>query len=284
LLHSERGFLATIVLMAIAVAVLMVTPFLAAASTNLNSSRIVNALALHQYSADSGIEHAMWRLKYEAGFSDSFSTESPSLEYSINVNGIDVPIRVTKVNPPLPLEESTDPESQPEGARLYVQKSVSPSVVESGVETFFTYTIFIENIGTAVVHLQEIGDLLPPSFSYVSLSSSGSTSTEPIVNIVNGQEELTWLFAAPNPKIETGETQTQSFQAVATLQDGTYYNKGWVVATPDSIGEISSGSTAPIQVGVKRFDIEATGGKVAIKANVKLNDSNELSVLSWQIE
>ena len=82
--------------MAIAVAILMVTPFLAAASTNLNSSRIVNTLVLHQYSADSGVEHAIWRLAYEPGLADSLTVDDPTAQYSVAVNDTNVLITVTR--------------------------------------------------------------------------------------------------------------------------------------------------------------------------------------------
>jgi len=49
------------------------------------------------YSADSGIDHACWRLLYESGFTESMTEQNPTEEYSVNLNGKDISIVVTRI-------------------------------------------------------------------------------------------------------------------------------------------------------------------------------------------
>jgi len=48
-------------------------------------------------SADSGIDHASWRLLYESGFTESMTEQNPTEEYSVNLNGEDISIVVTRI-------------------------------------------------------------------------------------------------------------------------------------------------------------------------------------------
>jgi len=53
---------------------------------------------IHEFScADSGIDHACWRLLYESGFVESLTEAHPTEEYSVNLNGKDVSIVVTRI-------------------------------------------------------------------------------------------------------------------------------------------------------------------------------------------
>jgi len=49
------------------------------------------------WSADSGIDHACWRLLYESSFVESLTEAHPTEEYSVNLNGKDVSIVVTRI-------------------------------------------------------------------------------------------------------------------------------------------------------------------------------------------
>ncbi len=73
-------------------------PLLAHMSTGLNVSRIHEKRMVEQYSCDSAIEHAMWRLIYDSQFVKSMTTEDPSADYLININGMDVPITATRLS------------------------------------------------------------------------------------------------------------------------------------------------------------------------------------------
>jgi len=53
---------------------------------------------VEQYSGDSAIEHAIWRLLYDPEFVESMTPESPSAQDSININGMEVPVTVTRLS------------------------------------------------------------------------------------------------------------------------------------------------------------------------------------------
>jgi hypothetical protein len=97
LLTDERGQALVIVLCFLAIGGLTIATLLTFMSTGLKAIQIHSEKAVQQYSADSGIDHACWRLLYEPGFAGSMTPQNPSVSYSININGRDVPVTVTKL-------------------------------------------------------------------------------------------------------------------------------------------------------------------------------------------
>lgn len=284
-MKDEKGQILPLALAAMTLGILMVIPFLQYATTAVRGSGQYQEMAAAQYSADSGAEHAMWRIAYEDGFVDTLTEENPTVQYTLTVNGMEVPTTVTMML----AEPPPDPGGGGDGEqswRVDVDKSVEPVSAPLGEPTTFTYTIYIENTGTSTVHLEGIGDLLPEGFEYVPLSSSGVTTAEPAVEYVEGRQELTWSFSSPLPSIGAGETATQVFQATATLvEGGIYWNEAWVIASPDSIEQIESGSSSPVGGGCSPYvyDITSSAGGREIRARVEPVDS-EVAILSWQAE
>lgn len=97
LVTNEKGQALVAILGFLVIGGLTIAPLLAHMSTGLNASQIHKEKMTGFYSADSGIEHASWRLLYESGFAESMTPEDPSVEYSINTNGTDVSITVTRL-------------------------------------------------------------------------------------------------------------------------------------------------------------------------------------------
>ena len=62
MMNSEKGEALPLALLALAVGMLIVTPFLGHVSTSLTGSRIYNQAISEQYSADAGVEYAIWQL------------------------------------------------------------------------------------------------------------------------------------------------------------------------------------------------------------------------------
>lgn len=98
LLRNERGQALILVLGFLAIGGLTITPLLVHMDGGLNATRIHRQKAVHFSSADAGIEHASWRLLHESGFFESMTPENPTVEYTINVNGEDVLIKVTRLS------------------------------------------------------------------------------------------------------------------------------------------------------------------------------------------
>jgi Tfp pilus assembly protein PilX len=91
----ESGQALVLALLALALAVLLVTGFLYFASTSQRATVAAEDQTADRYSADAGVEHAIWRLENEPGF-PSAGGEA----YSISINGQTVLISVTQVLTP----------------------------------------------------------------------------------------------------------------------------------------------------------------------------------------
>jgi uncharacterized repeat protein (TIGR01451 family) len=228
----ERGQALPLALIALALVALTSAPLLSQVSTGLMATRVGEGLVVERYSADAGVEHALWRLVYEVGFAESLTAQNPTAEYSIEANGGTVNIRVTKLGA-----------TSPTGAPVGVSKAVFPDSAPGGQETTFTYTIYIENLSLGQQDIHSIGDLLPLGFSYVAGSSSGVTTDDPQIQIHDGSEQLRWKLD-PFVPISSGEVREQVFQATATLEGGIYLNEAWVKVT--GYAKVYSGATAPV--------------------------------------
>lgn len=186
------------------------------------SSRVYDSRMTGHYSASSGIEYAIWQVVSDPTFDDDLTPDNPSKETVVESSGESVTITVTKI--------FSDADLQ--GQAVVIAKTVDPATAPVDTLTTFTYTISITNEGSDTVRLKEITDYLPPHFSYVAGSTGGDlTSMDPTIDYGAGGEQcgdcpdqLQWDFA---PKIDIGaeETKVLTFQATATLSDGTYYNQ-----------------------------------------------------------
>jgi type II secretory pathway component PulK len=97
--NSERGQALVMVLLALTLGVLLVAGFLYYASTSQLATRAARDQTANRYSADAGVEHAIWRLTNEANFTQTVTTSSPVV-YNITINGQTVVITVTRVLTP----------------------------------------------------------------------------------------------------------------------------------------------------------------------------------------
>lgn len=93
--QDESGQALVMALLALALGVLLVSVFLFYASTSQRAIQAVEEQTVDRYSADAGVEHAIWRLENEPGF-PAAGGES----YTISINGQPVVITVTQVLTP----------------------------------------------------------------------------------------------------------------------------------------------------------------------------------------
>lgn len=282
-MNSEKGQALPLALLALAVGMLVISPFMRHASISLISSQTYGQAMTEQYSADAGVEHAIWRVKYEPGFAESLTADDPTEDYLITVNYITENIEVTLLENEPPI--GPPPTEGTQAWRIEIAKSVEPDSAPLGELATFTYTIYIDNVGTSTVHLYEISDLLPIDFSYEMGSSSGVTTTNPTIELQEEQEMLTWAFSPPYPTVNSGETATQVFQATAILEEvDIYWNQAWVTGDPDSIDTVGTGSCAPVGGNsLLTYQIVSNGGGTTIRADVNIGDSG-VYITSWEIE
>jgi len=97
--RDESGQAVVIALVALALGILLVSGFLYYVSTSQRASRGAREQTVDRYSADSGVEHAIWRLTHEPGFTQTLESGAP-VTYTIDINGQTVAITVTRVLTP----------------------------------------------------------------------------------------------------------------------------------------------------------------------------------------
>jgi len=98
-IHNQNGQAIVLVLLALMLAVLLVTGFLYFSSTSQRAVSAAREQTASRYSADAGVEHAIWRLTNEAGFTQTVALNSP-VTYTITINGQTVVITVTGILTP----------------------------------------------------------------------------------------------------------------------------------------------------------------------------------------
>jgi type II secretory pathway component PulK len=96
---GESGQAVVIALVALALGILLVAGFLYYVTTSQRASQAAQEQTVAHYSTDAGIEHAIWRLVHEAGFTTTLESGDP-VTYTIDINGQTVAITVTQVLTP----------------------------------------------------------------------------------------------------------------------------------------------------------------------------------------
>jgi len=102
--NSEKGQVLPLVLAALAIGSVVITPFLTHASTSLIGSRTYGQAIAEQYTADAGVEHAIWRLT-NGGLANELSSPGDSTTYQLSetINNIAPSITVTRINSSSPI-------------------------------------------------------------------------------------------------------------------------------------------------------------------------------------
>jgi flagellar basal body-associated protein FliL len=96
---GESGQAVVIALVALAIGILLVAGFLYFVTTSQRASQAAQEQAIDRYSTDAGVEHAIWRLTHEPGFTTTLESGDPAT-YTIDINGQTVAITVTRVLTP----------------------------------------------------------------------------------------------------------------------------------------------------------------------------------------
>lgn len=145
------------------------------------------------------------------------------------------------------------------GANVHVSKQVSPTTAPANTPATYNYTIVVQNLGTVMLNVSRVRDLLPLGFLYGAGSTSGDIAQEdPNTTNFQGRQRLDWNFV-PRLQIYPGETRTLSFEAEATVEPGRYWNDVWTDL--DELAEsVYTWPTAMIEtMGV--FEASATNGE-----------------------
>ena len=83
MLNNEKGQALPLVLIALTIGTMVVTPFVTHAGTGVLASRLFGQAINEQYSCDSGVEHGIWRLT-DDGLADTLTSPGDSISYSLS--------------------------------------------------------------------------------------------------------------------------------------------------------------------------------------------------------
>jgi hypothetical protein len=135
-INDSRGQVLPLALAALALGALLVSPFLVDASVNLLASRRIDSAIKDYYSADAGVEWALWLLKGDSELTDSASyTEAPLQPTPPAVNGSPFPTTEIRRVAGADLSETISPDWQSGGgAKCYDFTSTESGLVFAVVD------------------------------------------------------------------------------------------------------------------------------------------------------
>ncbi len=283
---GQRGSALILVLIALALGSLIITPTLNYVSTGLLETRVSEEMLLDLYSADAAVEYSLWQLKYDVdGLADQLNPENPSSNTTITVNGVDISITTeisqsfqddTGVFPVLPSES---------GIHLAVALQIlTPSWTSSGQIAYLTHVVYIYNYGTSAAHLKTLSQQLDPDLLYVEWSYEGPVA-DLTVTAVDDHSELYFDFTEPLPALWPQETVTITFiaSAVEDMGEHNYLFSGNVThAGFEEEGVLYSGGSGITSFGL--YDITVTVGSYTYLVNVGITEEGEIVLRSWQLQ
>lgn len=286
-MKRQRGQALILVLIALALGSLLITPTLNYVYTGLRETHVSQEQLLEQYAADAAVEYSLWQLKYNVdGLTDQLSPENPSATTTITVNGIEVPVTTEITQSPLgeawpfPVPLTTS------GIHLATALEIQPPYwSEDGQTAYFKHTVYIYNYGTSEIHLKAVFQRLDPRFTYVEGSYEGFAA-DLTKTYMDDHWELYFDFTSPLPELNDGEATFISFTASTSGEIGeTYSGSGWVEyagfeaeETAQFSGEYETGLFAYY------YDITVTVGSYTYLVNVGITEEGEIVVHSWQLQ
>ena len=138
MMNSEKGQVLPLALLALALGSVVITPFIGYASSSLIGSRIYEEVMTEQYSADAGVEWALWKLKGNPLLTTNTAYHADSLEpIPSEINGPSFPTTEIRF-----VEDSEDSEettlewrSDPGWKYVYELEMEGPGTVTLEFET-----------------------------------------------------------------------------------------------------------------------------------------------------
>ena len=204
IIKGQKGQALPIVLILLVIGGLLIAPCLGYASTSLKVGQMHEERMAELYTADAGIEDALWKIMHDPAV-QTMEYDDPPITYNLsNVNNKVVTVGITKHW----LLEGL--ESPHKGTAPHSDWSVVGRVKNPGV-----YQVTITFTGSGEKRLERIGVWLPTGFGYVVGSSSGITTDDPNVEYKRGGTVLTWDWQpghGPQFKVPQGETEITKSQ------------------------------------------------------------------------
>jgi len=285
--NRQRGAGLILVLIALAVGSMLITPTLNYVYTGLRETPIREQLLLEQYTADAAIEYGLWQLGYNVdNITGMLSIDNPSTSSSIMVNGTEVTITTEISQSPQSESGSFTVPPRQSGIHLAVALEILPPVwSRAGNKIYLTHIIYIFNYGTSAVHLKSVFQQLDPGLTYVPQSYEGPNADLTKTH-VGDHWELYFDFTQPLPKINTQDWMVIHFTTWSgdDMGEQTYSGSGWVKYAGFEEDEVEAyaGDSGPSSVGL--YDLTVSVGSYTLLVNAGVTEAGEVVVRSWQVE
>ena len=285
---NQRGYALILVLIALTFGSLLIVPTLNYVYSGLTQTNLSGEMLVQQYAADSAVEYSLWQLNYNVDdLTGQLNPENPSIDTSITVNGMEIPITMGITQSPLgdtwPFPVPVSQQGIHLTTALVIQ---SPYFSDDGQIAYFPHVVYMLNSGSSALHMKAVFQQLDPRLTYVPGSYSGPDAnlTE---TYVDDHWELHFDFTEPLPMLEAQDATFISFVASTDEEIGenTYGGSGYVTyaAFGAEEEELFDGEYGPGSIGCY-YDITATAGSCTITVNVGINEEGELVIRSWQVQ
>ncbi len=95
-MYSEKGQALPLAILALAIGMLVISPFLGHASSSLISSRTYGEVIAHRNACDAGVEHAIWSLT-RGSLAEQLPDPGDEITYQLGetLNGVSTTVTVT---------------------------------------------------------------------------------------------------------------------------------------------------------------------------------------------
>ncbi|MFC1909403.1 hypothetical protein ACFLXD_06110 [Chloroflexota bacterium] len=268
--RGEAGIAIPIAMSMLLLGSLLIVPSLNYVSTNLKIGQMVEENLAGIYTADAGVEDALWRLKNDKPTSFPYS-------YQVSdINGMTVDVVIDEITT-IAGEEVGDSGGHEDWL-------VSNTSINYNAETeIYDYTMSLTNDGSGNIKIVKILIILPPQLEYVEGSTSGDITTDDptVVGDSNTGITLIWeMSPAQYPTIPIGTTSEHCFQLRGPPDIEGVEGNGIVEAHRDDIGTVWINESHPYSITAQAKD--ASDAVVAtIRAGVW--EGSQMDISCWQV-
>ncbi len=266
LIRGEAGLALPIVLTTLVLGSLLIAPVLSFTSSSLNGGKVIENKIKGLYTAQAGVEDALWRLKY---------SPPGSLPYSYNlsgINGLSVSVTIEAVTE---LAGEHIDATGDHSSWMIITKTVTYS---NGV---YDYTMSIKNDGSGNMKFEMILIGFPPSLSYQNNSTSGQfTSSNPDISGTTDTGIMLVWDIDPVVTISSGATKVHHFHLTGPAGVDGVEGHGMIQATRDDVGVVWDSDSYPFDIiaQAKKAD-----GTVVATIQTAVWTGTSIHIASWRI-
>lgn len=297
----ESGQALILVLVLLLIGGLTLPPLLALANTGLKSSQVYEQKTDELYTADAGVEDAIWKIIKDDPSLYGLEYDDPPYPYTQEINGLLVNVEVTKLSlvEGLISEEEYKPDSPHEdwGEFEIPSKQVTRDYDEGWVEYYcdmtFTYAPDdpdpedpsqrqLVTVGAFFAPFPGDMNLSPYAIVYTHVITSAYLEDGvPETKIASGGFAFIWRWQenpCRGPIFSADDTGAVSFKF--KIHDPDWSHSDCFLWATFKEQDVSYVTNAP---GLYKWLIEATAGNTTVRS-VIIEDIGALSILTWEID